>query len=91
MSSIIVSVICLPFYAYVLFRLRWLIVVGRGTKLSRVSQRTSAHGSFLIRRQRGHPGVVLPLVISNSAHHYEGGRVESSPIRNKTQLETSHV
>ena len=22
------------------------------------------HGSFLIRRQRGHPGVVLPLVIS---------------------------
>ena len=27
------------------------------------------HGSFLIRRQRGHPGVVLPLVISNSANH----------------------
>ena len=26
------------------------------------------HGSFLIRRQRGHPGVVLPLVISNSAN-----------------------
>ena len=25
------------------------------------------HGSFLIRRQRGHPGVVLWLVISNSA------------------------
>ena len=24
---------------------------------------------FLIRRQRGHPAVVLPLVISNSANH----------------------
>ena len=29
----------------------------------------STHGSFLIRRQRGHPDVVLPLVISNSANH----------------------
>ena len=29
----------------------------------------SAHGSFLIRRQRSHPGVVLPLVVSNSAKH----------------------
>ena len=26
------------------------------------------HCSFLIRGQRGHPGVVLPLVISNSAN-----------------------
>ena len=26
------------------------------------------HGSFLIRRQRGHPGVVLPLVVSNPAN-----------------------
>ena len=26
-------------------------------------------GLFLIQRQRGHPGVVLPLVISNSANH----------------------
>ena len=26
------------------------------------------HGSFLI-RQHGHPGVALPLVISNSAIH----------------------
>ena len=26
---------------------------------------TRTHGSFLIRRQRGHPGVVLPLVVSN--------------------------
>ena len=25
---------------------------------------TYTHGSFLIRRQRGHPGVVLPLVVS---------------------------
>ena len=27
------------------------------------------HGSFLIRRQRGHPGVALPLVVSASAKH----------------------
>ena len=26
------------------------------------------HGSFLIRRQRGHPSVVLPLVVSKSAN-----------------------
>ena len=32
-----------------------------------LGQRT--HGSFLIRRQRGHPGVVLPLVTSSSANH----------------------
>ena len=30
------------------------------------------HGLLRIRRQRGHPGVVLPLVISNSASHWEG-------------------
>ena len=30
------------------------------------------HGSFLIRRHRGHPGVVLPPVISTSANHSEG-------------------
>ena len=29
----------------------------------------SAHGSFLIRAQRGHLGVVLPLFISNSVNH----------------------
>ena len=29
----------------------------------------STHGSFLIRRQRGHPGFVLPLLISNSANN----------------------
>ena len=27
------------------------------------------HGSFLIRRHRGHPGVVLPLAVSTSANH----------------------
>ena len=27
------------------------------------------HGSFVIRRQRGHPGVVLLLVVSNSTDH----------------------
>ena len=30
---------------------------------------TCTHGSCLIRRQSGHPGVVLPLVVSNSANH----------------------
>ena len=34
------------------------------------------HGSFLVRRHRGHPGVVLPLVISDSANHEEGMQVE---------------
>ena len=29
----------------------------------------ATHGPSLIRRQRGHPGVVLPLVIYNSADH----------------------
>ena len=42
-----------------------------------------AHGSFLIRRQRGHPGVVLPLVISNSANLREGVQLELGPIRNE--------
>ena len=50
--------------------------------------KTRTHGSFLIRRRRGHPGVVLPLVISNSANHQEGmrlelSRLETSPIRNE--------
>ena len=27
------------------------------------------HTSFIIRRQRGHPGLVLPLAISNSANN----------------------
>ena len=43
----------------------------------------TTHGSFLIRRQRGHPGVVLPLVISNSANHWEGEQLELSPFRNE--------
>ena len=36
---------------------------------SREKASWTTHGSFLIRRQRSHPGVVLPLVISNSANH----------------------
>ena len=40
---------------------------GAGTAISSMQKHT--HGSFPIRRQRGHPGVVLPLVISNSATH----------------------
>ena len=45
--------------------------------------RTHTHGSFQIRRQRGYPGVVLQLVVSNSANHWEGMRLELSPIRNE--------
>ena len=44
----------------------------------------NTRGSFLTRRQRGHPGVVFPLVISKSANHYEGMRLESSPIGNES-------
>ena len=36
----------------------------RGNHLSHTT-----HGSFLVRRQRGHPGVVLPPVIYDSANH----------------------
>ena len=43
----------------------------------------STHGSCLIRRQRGHPGVVLPLVISNSAEQAKGMQLELGPIRNQ--------
>ena len=39
------------------------------------------HGKFLIRRQRGHPGVVLRLVMYDSANHYEGMQLDLSPIR----------
>ena len=42
---------------------------GFGTIIISASMGMSTHSSFLIRRQGGHPGVVLPLVISNSAKH----------------------
>ena len=32
----------------------------------------STHGSLLVRRRRGHPGVVLPLAVSISAKPLEG-------------------
>ena len=38
-------------------------------QVSAYSPRLSIHGWFLVRRQRGHSGVVLPLVVSNSAKH----------------------
>ena len=40
-----------------------------GSHCSKEGERgvVSTHGSSLIRRQRGHPGVVLPLVIYDSA------------------------
>ena len=50
---------------------------------TRVAARRGTHGSLLIRRQHGHLGVVLPLVISNSANHEEGTQLELSPIRNE--------
>ena len=43
--------------------------------------RAGTRGSFLIRRQRGHSGVWLPLVISNSANDQEGRQLELSTIR----------
>ena len=48
-----------------------------------ICSQTPVHGSFLIRRQRGHPDVALPLVISNSANRQEGMQLELSPNRNQ--------
>ena len=45
----------------------WELAGGSSSCIRR--QHLRKHGSFLIRRRRGHPGVVLPLVISNSANH----------------------
>ena len=56
--------------------------------------RVRTHGSFLIRRQRGHPGVVLQLVIHNSAKslgrnairiepNWKGAQLEMNPIGNE--------
>ena len=44
----------------------------------------------------GHPGVVLSLVVSDSANYQEGMQLDLSPIRNEpnkkwTQSEMSHV
>ena len=49
------------------------------------------HGSSLIRRQRGHPGVVLPPFISDSANHEEGMQLELSPIRNEPNLKRAQL
>ena len=72
-----------PFDEYPLIQTtwNWLKVATMDSTLLTSSQ--NGHGSFLIRRQRGHPGLVLPLVISNSANHEEGVQLESSPIRNE--------
>ena len=43
------------------------------------NQLRGTHGSFLIRRQRGHPGVVLPLGISNSANHFGRNAIRIEP------------
>ena len=66
-------------------------IAQRGALLS--CKRT--HSSCLIRRQSGHPGVVIPPVVSNSETHQEGVQSELSPTRNepnwkRAQLEMSH-
>ena len=48
-------------------------------------------GSFLIRRQSGLPGFVLPLVISNSANNEEGNAIRVEPNQNRAQLEMSPI
>ena len=68
--------------------LPWLMESG-GRGLGQLVLRSLAirtgrtHGSCLIRRQRGHPGVVLSLVVSSSANHQEGMHLELSPIRSE--------
>ena len=59
------------------------ILTDAASQVSLQDAERATHGSFLIRRQRGHPGVVLPLVHSSSANHEEGMQLEASPIRNQ--------
>ena len=49
-------------------------------------RRLRTPGSFLIRRQRGHPVVGLPLVIYHSANHSEGMQLSSSQIRQTSPI-----
>ena len=42
---------------------------GNGRTIGGNHLSNTTRGSFLVRRTRRHPGVVLPLVISNSANH----------------------
>ena len=55
---------------------------------AQTAAKSSTHGSFLIRRQRGHPGAVLPLVISN---RQEGMQLESSPIRSEPKQKLNQI
>ena len=69
-------------------------IIVRSMWISQVLMR--AHGSYLIRRRRGHPDFVLPPVIYTSANREEGMQLELSPIRTDpnlkwAQLEMSHV
>ena len=50
---------------------------------------TCTHGSFLIRCQRGHPGVVLPLVVSNSASGKNA--IRSEPNQKRARWEMSPI
>ena len=73
-----------------------ILVLGQEDEGGGEEHTIGAHGSFLIRRQRGHPGVVLPLVISDLANHQEGMQLELDPIRNepnwkRAQLETNPI
>ena len=53
-----------------------------------ICKHTPTHGSFLIRHQRGHPGVVLPLLILirqiiRKECNQNWAQLETSPIRNE--------
>ena len=84
---------CIYIYTYVCIYIYIYIdiggdeITGQGgqaapVRASQLCRATRTQGSCLIRRRRGHPGVVLPLVVSISANHQEGARFELSPIRN---------
>ena len=79
--------ICICIYIYIYIYTYVYTHIGTTTPLGHVEYTSSwvmalaqggnhlsdtAHGSFQIRRQRGRPGVVLPLVISKKASHYQG-------------------
>ena len=50
------------------------------------------HGWFLTRRQRGHPDVVVPLVISNSANHSDRMQLRRiEPNQKRAQVEMNSI
>ena len=66
----------------------WRLISWLGVCCVIPRKHSGTHDSVLIRRQRGHPGVVLLLAIYHSANHQEGmqielSQLETSPIRNE--------